>query len=201
MSSPSTLPWKLSGARAQQLARLLHHVVALDLLGADVEQADARARLALHRAHERRAHDGELQQLLGRAVGVGAEVEHVDAGPCAWAGPRRWPAGRCRAASSARTWRCPSARRCCPRSRRPARGRPSPGRWPRASRSPSWCGSRRARPRPSPTTCGAGTIVEARAQRRHRRARARARAAPSSPRAAASALASPRRGSRGRPGR
>ena len=37
---------------------------------------DAGVLLALYRRHERAAHHGELQQMFGAAVNVGAEVEH-----------------------------------------------------------------------------------------------------------------------------
>ncbi len=100
---------------------LLDHVVALDVLLADVEQADRRALDALHRRGQRHAHHRELHELLGRAVDVGAEVEHRRARRRLGRQlRRRSPAGRCRAASSARSARSPSARRCCRRRRRPA---------------------------------------------------------------------------------
>ena len=69
---------KIEAARAQQFGRLLHHFIALDLFFADVEQSDAGAFLVLHGRYQHGAHDGELQQMLGRAVDVGAQVEHVD---------------------------------------------------------------------------------------------------------------------------
>jgi hypothetical protein len=62
--------------RAQQFARLLDHVVALDDLFADVQQADCRAFLLVDRRHQRRSQDGELQQVVRAAVDVGAEIEH-----------------------------------------------------------------------------------------------------------------------------
>ena len=71
-------------AAAQQLARLLHDLVALDLLGADVEQAHGRILLAFDRFHQRRAHDRELQQVLRRAIGVGPQVECVDLPDAGW---------------------------------------------------------------------------------------------------------------------
>ena len=73
-------------ACAQQLCRLLHHLVAFDVLLADVEQADARPVLVLNRGDQRRPHDGELQQVLRPAVDVGAEIE--DVGAAAHAGQR-----------------------------------------------------------------------------------------------------------------
>ena len=57
--------------------RRLHHLVALHVLLADVEQADARCGAAVDVARDDRAHGGELAQLLGRRLGVGAQVEHV----------------------------------------------------------------------------------------------------------------------------
>ena len=62
--------------RAQQLAGALDLVAALDRLFADVEQAHRRALFALQHRHQRRPHDGELQQVLCRAVDVGTQVEH-----------------------------------------------------------------------------------------------------------------------------
>ena len=67
----------VEAARAQQLGGLLDRLVALDVLDADIEQADRRPLLVLDRAYEHRAHDAELHELLRRAVDIGAEVEHV----------------------------------------------------------------------------------------------------------------------------
>jgi hypothetical protein len=49
--------------------------MALDLLRADVEQADGRLGDAQYRAREDLAHDRELHQVLRVTLGVGAEVE------------------------------------------------------------------------------------------------------------------------------
>ena len=61
---------------AQQGRGGLDHFIALDFLGADVEQADAGAAV-LHRLEQHRAHDGELVQVMGFAVDVRAQVEHI----------------------------------------------------------------------------------------------------------------------------
>jgi hypothetical protein len=55
---------------------LAHLLVALLVLGADVEQADGGARRAVHGVVEGRAQDGELDQPLGVGADVGADVEH-----------------------------------------------------------------------------------------------------------------------------
>mmetsp|Transcript_1251 Transcript_1251/g.3581 ORF Transcript_1251/g.3581 Transcript_1251/m.3581 type:complete len:368 (-) Transcript_1251:709-1812(-) len=60
----------------QQLAGPFDGLAALDGFFADVEQADARFLDAIDRRHQRTAHHRELQQVLGRRVDVGAEVEH-----------------------------------------------------------------------------------------------------------------------------
>ena len=52
-------------ARAQQRMRRLDRLVALHLLLADVQQADARRGDAVHVARDDRAHDGELLELHG----------------------------------------------------------------------------------------------------------------------------------------
>src|ERR1035437_737308 len=69
---------KIEAARAQQFSRLLHDFIALDCFLADVEQSDAGAFLVLHGRYQHGTHDGELQQMLGRAVDVGGQVEHID---------------------------------------------------------------------------------------------------------------------------
>jgi hypothetical protein len=80
MSLPSTLPDEVHVAgradRAQQLAGALDRLVALDLFLADVQQPDARVLLAVDGRDQRAAHHRELQQVLGGAVDVGAEVQH-----------------------------------------------------------------------------------------------------------------------------
>ncbi len=77
---------EIEPAFAQHLRRLLHHLVAFDILLADVEQADARPVLVLYRSDQRRPHDRELQQMLRPAIDVGAEIE--DVGGAAHAGQR-----------------------------------------------------------------------------------------------------------------
>ncbi len=76
MSLPSTLPIEVQTAAAQQLGRLLDRVVALDHFLADVQQADRRALVAFEHARQRRPHHRELQEVVGVAVDVRAEVEH-----------------------------------------------------------------------------------------------------------------------------
>ncbi len=56
--------------------RGLDLVGALDVLLADVEQADARPVDTVQVGGDHRAHHRELHELFGRAVGIGAEVEH-----------------------------------------------------------------------------------------------------------------------------
>ena len=82
MSVPSTLPWKLRPETLSSSAVCLDHVVALDVLLADIEKADRRPLDAFDRRGQRGAHHGKLDQLLRRAVHVGAEIEHRrNAGP------------------------------------------------------------------------------------------------------------------------
>ena len=61
----------------QQRVRLLHEIMSLALLGADVEQTDAGPRRVVHVARDDRAHDGELLELMCRRPHVGAEIENV----------------------------------------------------------------------------------------------------------------------------
>jgi hypothetical protein len=61
---------------AHELARALDRLAALDRFLADVEQPHARLGHAVHGAHERAAQHRKLQQVFGRAVHVGAQVEH-----------------------------------------------------------------------------------------------------------------------------
>src|SRR5690606_36589116 len=63
-------------AVAQQFGRLLHDLVALDDFFADIEQANGGLAALVECRNERGAHDGELQKVVGRAVDVGAQVEH-----------------------------------------------------------------------------------------------------------------------------
>ena len=87
MSLPSTLPTKFrSPALAAAHRRLAG---ALDLLAlplmasfADVEQADGWVlRIIVEHRHQGRAHHGELQQVLGRAIHVGSRSSTVVAPP------------------------------------------------------------------------------------------------------------------------
>ena len=64
-------------ARAQQLSGLLHDLIALDRLGPDVEQPDARPLAVLDGRNEDRAHHRELEQMLGSAIRARTEIEHV----------------------------------------------------------------------------------------------------------------------------
>ena len=121
MSSPSTKPWNSPGRFVvAQHRRRLSHLVPLHLLGADVQQADGRLGQAQHGAREDLAHDRELDQVVGVAFDIGAEVEHHAFAAHASGRTTRSPAGRCPAASSARTSPSPSARRYCRRRRRHA---------------------------------------------------------------------------------
>ena len=63
-------------ADLQHLGRLADALVALQLLGADIEQADGGGGEAEHGAGEHVAHHGELHQVAHVAQHVGAEVEH-----------------------------------------------------------------------------------------------------------------------------
>ncbi len=156
MSLPSTLPWKLTqpgrGGSTQQLGGLLDHVAALDRLLADVEQADRRLFVAFDRGDQRAAHDRELQQMLGAAVDIGAEVEHRGVGVplVRQHGRDGRPVDAVDRLENVARDRHQRARYCRPR-RRPApatagRRAASPGSRRRASTNPS-CAA--ARPRPS----------------------------------------------------
>ncbi len=65
-------------AGAQQRGRILDCLVTLDVLGADVQQRNAWILDAIDIRSDERAHHGVLEQLLGRRLRVGAEVQHVD---------------------------------------------------------------------------------------------------------------------------
>ena len=67
---------KVQPARAQQLARPLDHLVALDHFLAHVQQPDGGPLGTLQRGHQSAPEDRELQQLFGRAVHVGAQVQY-----------------------------------------------------------------------------------------------------------------------------
>ena len=70
---------KVESTGAQQFGGVLDDLVALDFLLADVEQAHRRAIDMLDGGHQHRTHDAELHQMLGRAIDVGAEIEHIAA--------------------------------------------------------------------------------------------------------------------------
>ena len=63
-------------AGAQRLGGQAQRVVALQFLGADVQQADGRRGQPEHGAREHVAHHGELDQVARVALHVGAEVQH-----------------------------------------------------------------------------------------------------------------------------
>ena len=77
MSRPSMLPTNrsFSGLVAEQVVRLLHEVVPLALLLADVHQADGRPFDAEHVPGEDGAHDAVLEQVLGLGEDVGPDVD------------------------------------------------------------------------------------------------------------------------------
>ena len=56
--------------------RIAQLLGTLDVLFADIEQPDARVREPVQIARQHRAHRRELDQVVGRAVGIGAEIEH-----------------------------------------------------------------------------------------------------------------------------
>ena len=56
--------------------RLAQLLGALDVFLTDVEQPDARVRKPVQIARQHGAHRGELDQVVCRAVGIGAEIEH-----------------------------------------------------------------------------------------------------------------------------
>ena len=62
--------------RTQQFGSLLDHLVALDRLFADVEQAHGRLGLAFDSRQQRAAHHCKLQQMCSRAVDIGTQIEH-----------------------------------------------------------------------------------------------------------------------------
>src|SRR6266567_8007128 len=66
---------ELDGERFEQLKRLTREVVALGLFFADGEQADARFLHLEHAAGVHLTHYGELLQVMGLAIHVGAHVE------------------------------------------------------------------------------------------------------------------------------
>ena len=86
-------------AGAQRLGGAPQRVVALQLLGADIQQADGRRGQAKHGAGEHVAHDGELDQVAGVALHVGAEVQHHHVAARRGADGGHGRADRCPAAS------------------------------------------------------------------------------------------------------
>ncbi len=65
-----------AGRIAQHGGGVADDVRALELLGADVEQPHARHLHVEDRARIGRAHDRELDEIAGIALGIGAQVEH-----------------------------------------------------------------------------------------------------------------------------
>ena len=68
---------KIEVALLEQLAGLLHHLVALDVLLADVEQADSRPVLMLYGRIKQVGHDAELKEMLRFAINVCTQVEDI----------------------------------------------------------------------------------------------------------------------------
>ncbi len=77
-SRPSTLPMKLRSVWSISSVARCDARVALALLLADREQRDARVRDVHHALGEDGAHPRVLGQVLGRGVGVGADVEQQE---------------------------------------------------------------------------------------------------------------------------
>ena len=69
---------KIQVAVPEQLRGLLDHLVTLDVFAADIQQADAGVGFVFQRGDQRGTHQGKLQQVLGGAIGVGAQVEHTN---------------------------------------------------------------------------------------------------------------------------
>ena len=80
MSLPSTLPWKLRWPRsdAARMSSPASFTVSLPLMSSSpmFSRPTVGRALPVDRGDQRAAHDGELQQVLGRAIYVRAEVEH-----------------------------------------------------------------------------------------------------------------------------
>ena len=75
-SRPSTLPMKLiPEQRAEERQGVVGEGVALGVFFADGEQADARVGDVQDIAGVHVAHDGELNEIVGIAVDVGADIE------------------------------------------------------------------------------------------------------------------------------
>src|SRR5690606_29319002 len=75
------VPVKVERAGAQELGRLFDDVVPFNDLFPDIEKTNARTLDAINSGHQRRAHKGELQQVFGSAVNVGAKIEHGGGAP------------------------------------------------------------------------------------------------------------------------
>ena len=69
------------GSRAQQLARLFDDFIALNDFLANIEQPHAGGGVLLEHGHQCCAHHSELQQVLGRAINVGPQIEHRGGAP------------------------------------------------------------------------------------------------------------------------
>lgn len=67
---------EVEGTGAQQFGGFLDHLIALDDFLADVQQAHGRTIEMIDGLRKRGAHDGELQQMLCRAVDIGPQIEH-----------------------------------------------------------------------------------------------------------------------------
>ena len=76
ISSPSTKPAVIDRRARQAPVRRAQFLGALDVFFADVQQTDARIRDAMQVGRDHGAHDGELHELVGAAVGIRAEIEH-----------------------------------------------------------------------------------------------------------------------------
>ena len=94
MSSPSMKPVKVDRGEgaAQAGARLADGIVSLQILRADIEQADRRLDQPEDRAGEDIAHQRELNEVLVVAFDIGAEIQHH-----ALAAPGRKKRRNCRA--------------------------------------------------------------------------------------------------------
>ena len=86
--------------------RLTHFLDALDLLDADIEQADGRPLDVEQRSCHGRAHEREIAELAGAGADVGADVEHDAFGFDGRPQGRDGRDARCRpwGAGSASTW-------------------------------------------------------------------------------------------------
>ena len=76
-SVPLHVPDVVEVASGDELGRLAHPFVALDLFFSHVEKADPGLPVMVDRAHQGRPHDRELEEVLRGRVHVRTEVEHV----------------------------------------------------------------------------------------------------------------------------